>query len=150
MPTSYDFAILVRNTTTAAEPTQHVVAADAAGAVQAWLALNETDSEILRVIRGSVVAGIDSDVAATVGDFLADGSVPATGDFDMGGNAIKNALDPVDPQDLVTKAYADWGVSVTGVPVDGSHPDGTYAFRSDGSGSDHIYFATGGAWVALV
>lgn len=37
-----------------------------------------------------------------------------------------------------------------GVPVNGSSPDGTYFFRTNGSTNAHIYFAAGGAWVALV
>lgn len=42
---------------------------------------------------------------------LADGSVPMAADLDFDGFTGINAVDPVNPQDLATKNYAD---SITG------------------------------------
>lgn len=39
--------------------------------------------------------------------FLADGSVTATAAFNLGGFKVTNAANPTNPQDLVTKSYAD-------------------------------------------
>lgn len=45
------------------------------------------------------------------GDFKADGSVTATGDFDMGGHAITNVEAPTNDGDVATKGYVDSSVS---------------------------------------
>ena len=39
--------------------------------------------------------------------FRSDGETPLTGSLDMKGNTIYNVADPVNPQDVVTKVYAD-------------------------------------------
>ena len=36
-----------------------------------------------------------------------DGSTPVTGSIDMKGNTLTNVSDPVNPQDVATKKYAD-------------------------------------------
>ena len=36
-----------------------------------------------------------------------DGGTPLTGSLDMKGNTIYNVVDPVNPQDVATKKYAD-------------------------------------------
>ena len=36
-----------------------------------------------------------------------DGSTPVTGSIDMKGNTLTNVSDPVNPQDVATKEYAD-------------------------------------------
>ena len=36
-----------------------------------------------------------------------DGSTPVTGSIDMRGNTLNNVSDPVNPQDVATKEYAD-------------------------------------------
>ena len=36
-----------------------------------------------------------------------DGSIPDTGSIDMKGNTLTNVSDPVNPQDVATKHYAD-------------------------------------------
>ena len=45
-----------------------------------------------------------------------DGGTPVSGSIDMRGNTLYNVSDPVNPQDVATKEYADqvgWGVAVT-------------------------------------
>ena len=37
-----------------------------------------------------------------------------------------------------------------GVPASTLGNNGDYYFRTDGSGGNHLYFKTGGAWTALV
>lgn len=63
--------------------------------------LNFTNSGLDVTITGSDA------VISLVGVMLSDGSSPLTGNLDMGGfNAINSAV-PVNPTDLVTKAYLD-------------------------------------------
>ena len=39
--------------------------------------------------------------------FRSDGNTPVTGSIDMNGNTLTNVSDPVNPQDVATKQYAD-------------------------------------------
>ena len=41
-----------------------------------------------------------------------DGSTPVTGSIDMNGNTLYNVSDPVNPQDVATKKYADKMVNI--------------------------------------
>lgn len=52
--------------------------------------------------------------SAVGGDFKADGSVTATGDFNMGGHAITNVEAPTNDNDVANKAYVDTAVASAG------------------------------------
>ena len=47
-----------------------------------------------------------------------DGGTPVTGSIDMNGNTLYNVSDPVNPQDVATKEYADKMVNNIGKYVD--------------------------------
>ena len=47
-----------------------------------------------------------------------DGGTPVTGSIDMNGNTLYNVSDPVNPQDVVIKEYADKMVNNIGKYVD--------------------------------
>lgn len=47
------------------------------------------------------------------GDFMADGSVPMTGDLQMGGNKITNLAEPTDNTDAASKEYVDDTITVS-------------------------------------
>lgn len=50
---------------------------------------------------------------AGAGDFMADGSVPMTGDLQMGGNKITNLAEPTDNTDAASKEYVDDTITVS-------------------------------------
>ena len=55
---------------------------------------------------------VDEKLSSAVGgDFKADGSVSATGDFNMGGHAITNVEAPTNDSDVSTKGYTDSEIS---------------------------------------
>lgn len=43
----------------------------------------------------------------STGDFKADGSVTATGSFNMGSNKITNIINGVNPSDVMNRGYID-------------------------------------------
>ena len=55
-----------------------------------------------------------------------DGSTPISGSIDMNGNTLYNVSDPVNPQDVATKEYADY---VRGSGWVRRKQDGTYAIK---------------------
>ena len=55
-----------------------------------------------------------------------DGSTPISGSIDMNGNTLYNVSDPVNPQDVATKEYAD---NVRGSGWVRRKQDGTYAIK---------------------
>ena len=57
-----------------------------------------------------------------------DGSTPVTGSINMNGNTLYNVSDPVNPQDVATKEYAD---NVRGGGWINRNQDGTYAIKRD-------------------
>lgn len=50
---------------------------------------------------------------AGAGDFMADGSVPMTGDLQMGGHKITNLAEPTDNTDAASKEYVDDTITVS-------------------------------------
>lgn len=50
---------------------------------------------------------------AGTGDFMADGSVPMTGDLQMGGHKITNLAEPTDNTDAASKEYVDDTITVS-------------------------------------
>ena len=58
-------------------------------------------------VNQAVNKGYVDDAIAGSGDFKADGSVTATGDFNMGGHAITNVKAPVGDSDAANKKYVD-------------------------------------------
>lgn len=50
---------------------------------------------------------------AGAGDFMADGSVPMTGDLKMGGHKITNLAEPTDNTDAASKEYVDDTITVS-------------------------------------
>lgn len=56
-------------------------------------------------------AYVDQHAGGGSGDFKADGSVTATGDFNMGGHAITNVEAPVNDTDVANKQYIDTEIS---------------------------------------
>lgn len=72
------------------------------------------------------------------GDFMADGSVPMTGNLQMGGNRITNAGEPTADTDAATKGYVDGGFVPDTRTVNGQ------ALSADVTlGADDIAFADG-------
>lgn len=63
------------------------------------------------------------------GDFMADGSVPATGDFDMDGHTLVNVVDPTDDQAAATKKYVDDSIptKAAGSDIDTATDDSKFA-----------------------
>ena len=57
-----------------------------------------------------------------------DGGTPVSGSIDMRGNTLYNVSDPVNPQDVATKEYAD---NVRGGGCINRKQDGTYAIKRD-------------------
>ena len=57
-----------------------------------------------------------------------DGGTPVFGSIDMRGNTLYNVSNPVNPQDLATKEYAD---NVRGGGWINRKQDGTYAIKKD-------------------
>ena len=57
-----------------------------------------------------------------------DGSTPVSGSIDMRGNTLYNVSDPVNPQDVATKEYAD---NVRGGGWVKRKQDSTYAIKKD-------------------
>lgn len=86
---------------------------DGAGSI--WQRVDETwlRVQVREATRGTVPEGgeDDPDPVARLGDFFADGHVPATGAFDMGGNAIGNLADPVNAQDAATRAWVEAAIA---------------------------------------
>ena len=62
-----------------------------------------------------------------------DGSTPVSGSINMNGNTLYNVPDPVNPQDVATKEYAD---NVRGGGWVRRKQDGTYAIKRDLDMSD--------------
>ena len=62
-------------------------------------------------VNQAVNKGYVDDAIAVFGDFKADGSVTATGDFNMGGHAITNVEAPTNDTDVSTKGYVDTELS---------------------------------------
>lgn len=59
-------------------------------------------------LQASTKKYVDDKVAVLgTGDFKKDGSVVATGNFDMGGFKVRNAGNPGLDSDLTTKSYVD-------------------------------------------
>lgn len=86
---------------------------DGAGSI--WQRVDDTWLRVLvrEATRGTVPDGgeDDPDPVARLGDFFADGRVPATGAFDMGTHRIEGMGDPVNDQDAATKAYVDAAIA---------------------------------------
>ena len=57
-----------------------------------------------------------------------DRSTPVTGSINMAGNTLYNVTNPVNPQDVATKEYAD---NVRGGGWVKKKQDSTYAFKKD-------------------
>ena len=57
-----------------------------------------------------------------------DGTTPVSGSINMNGNTLYNVPDPVNPQDVATKEYAD---NVRGGGWINRKQDGTYAIKRD-------------------
>lgn len=80
-----------------------------------------------------------------VGDFLADGSVPMTGDLQMGGNRIADVGEPQAGGDAVPKSYADAKapllVTVSGDDTDGYTADHTACEVYQAAQDDREVFA---------
>lgn len=85
------------------------------GAGSMWQRVDDTWLRVLvrEATRGTVPEGgeDDPDPVARLGDFFADGRVPATGSFDMDGNKIEDLGDPVADSDAATKGYVDAALS---------------------------------------
>ena len=62
-------------------------------------------------VNQAVSKGYVDEHAGGSGDFKADGTVPATGDFNMGGHAITNVEAPTNDTDVSTKGYVDTELS---------------------------------------
>ena len=83
--------------------------------------------------RASADSALDSRVTTLEGDvFKKDGSVVATGDFDLGGNKLTNVATPVDAGDAATKEYVDNATS--GMIITREVPTGTL----DGSNTSFV------------
>ena len=57
-----------------------------------------------------------------------DGTTPVSGSINMNGNTLFNVPDPVNPQDVATKEYAD---NLRGGGWISRKQDGTYAIKRD-------------------
>lgn len=66
-----------------------------------------------------------------------DGSQPFEADQSMGGNALEDLADPVDPQDATTKAYVDAAVAAVAGGGGDIKSDGSVAFAADQSMGGH-------------
>lgn len=74
--------------------------------------------------------------------------------------AVAGGTDPLQLSDVgsthtfsvkaAAKATINGLIVGSGAPVDGSHADGTYYFRTDGSLGAFIYFAALGAWSPIL